>query len=133
MQSTEFAEVLAPCRWRVVDGTENSTSALYTMNFHEVQEYMSMFHIVPNTAALLSSQAFWNDLTEEEQALMEEVIPLVITRAHEDYFRLDNAAAERMEEAGLQINSVEDPQAFIDATESALCGSRNAPARPPWQ
>lgn len=115
--NTAFSELYSALQMGAVDGNENALSALHAMRFHEVQEYVTLLPVVANIAVLVMSKATWEGLSDDEQALVEEIARSTIDKNNSDYERMDNEALAKMEEAGIEVNRVEDISGFVEATE----------------
>lgn len=115
--NTEFSELYSALQMGVVDGNENALSALHAMRFYEVQEYLSLIPVVANIAVLAMSKSTWEDLSSEEQQLMEEIAQSTVDKNNSDYEQMDNEALEKMKAAGIEVNGVEDISEFVEMTE----------------
>lgn len=116
--STSFAELYGALQTGTVDGNENALSALSSMRFNEVQDYLSLVPVVANIAVLAMSKATYDALPPEQQKLIEEIAKKTIERNNADYAKLDAQALEGMKAAGLKVNTVEDLSSFVEATKS---------------
>ncbi|KJS20624.1 MAG: hypothetical protein VR78_01160 [Hoeflea sp. BRH_c9] len=115
--STSFAELYGALQTGTVDGNENALSALSSMRFNEVQDYLSLVPVVANIAVLTMSKTTFEALSPEQQTLIEEIAKKTIDRNNADYARLDAEALEKMKAAGLKVNTVEDLSSFVEATK----------------
>lgn len=115
--STSFAELYGALQTGTVDGNENALSALSSMRFNEVQKYLSLVPVVANIAVLAMSKSTFEALPPEQQKLIEEIGRKTVQRDDTDYTKLDAEALEKMKEAGLKVNTVDDLSSFVEATK----------------
>jgi tripartite ATP-independent transporter DctP family solute receptor len=111
-----FSELYSAMQQGTVDGQENPLSNIVASSFFEVQKYLSLSGHIYNTSVFFFSDNFWNSLTDEQKAIIEEC-----SREARDYTRKINqeSEAENLEickNAGMEVNEV-DKAAFIEAVQ----------------
>lgn len=114
--STSFAELYGALQTGTVDGNENALSALNAMRFNEVQEYLTLLPTVANIAVLVMSKSTYESMSEEEQALIDEIGKRTVEKNNSDYASMDAEALESMKQEGLKVNEVDDLSSFVEAT-----------------
>ncbi|WP_088105784.1 TRAP transporter substrate-binding protein [Halalkalibacter urbisdiaboli] len=67
-----FTELFAALQQRTVDGQENPYATIYLQKFHEVQDHVSNTHHIYSPFVFLMSKSFFDDLTEEQQQIVQE-------------------------------------------------------------
>ena len=67
-----FTEVYNGLQQGVVSGQENPLANIYTMRFHEVQDYLSLTNHAYHAYAAVMNQDSWDSLPEDLQAVMLE-------------------------------------------------------------
>jgi tripartite ATP-independent transporter DctP family solute receptor len=67
-----FPEVYSALQQGVVDGQENPIATIRSMNFFEVQKFLSMTHHVYTPSAVLISPKLWSSLTAEQKAMLQK-------------------------------------------------------------
>jgi C4-dicarboxylate-binding protein DctP len=67
-----FTEVYNGLQQGVVSGQENPLANIYTMRFHEVQDYLSLTNHAYHAYAAVINQDSWDSLPEDLQAVMLE-------------------------------------------------------------
>ncbi|SES28039.1 DctP family TRAP transporter solute-binding subunit [Salipaludibacillus aurantiacus] len=67
-----FTELFSALESGVVDGQEGTYPNMRYNQFHEVQEYFTDTGHIYSPTVLLISKSFWDDLTDEEQAALQE-------------------------------------------------------------
>ena len=110
------SELYSAMQQGTVDGQENPLSNIVASSFFEVQKYLSLSGHIYNTSVFFFSDNFWNSLTDEQKAIIEEC-----SREARDYTRKINqeSEAENLEickNAGMEVNEV-DKAAFIEAVQ----------------
>ena len=111
-----FTELFTGLQQGTVQGQENPLSIIETSKFYEVQKYLSMSRHIYNTSTFFINPAFYDSLTDEEKAIVDEE-----AKIGRDYMRKMNdefeaGAIERLKEHGMQINEV-DSKAFVEAVK----------------
>lgn len=67
-----FTEVYNGLQQGVVEGQENPLANIYTMRFHEVQDYLSLTNHAYHAYAAVINQGTWDSLPEDLQQIMLE-------------------------------------------------------------
>lgn len=67
---TSFGELYGALQQGVVDGQENPISLIYVSNFHEVQDYMTIWNYSADAIGILTNQALWEKLSGPEQEIV---------------------------------------------------------------
>ena len=108
-----WPEVFTALQQGVIDGQDNPYIVNYTMNFHEVQDYLTEVHYNYSLQPLVTGIDSWNAMSEEEQA--------IVTRAGLEaqmyalLFQVEqaNAAKQAMIDAGVEVSAVDDEERWI--------------------
>lgn len=66
---TSFGELYGALQQGVVDGQENPISLIYVSNFHEVQDYMTIWNYSADAIGILTNVALWDGLSAREQEI----------------------------------------------------------------
>ncbi|GHA88010.1 TRAP transporter substrate-binding protein [Modicisalibacter luteus] len=112
-----FTEVYNGLQQGVVEGQENPLANIYTMRFHEVQDYLSLTNHAYHAYATVMNKQSWESLPEDLQKVMVEAFDngretsRELTRQQEDKI-LENIKGD------IQINEIteEARSAFIEAS-----------------
>ena len=91
-----FAELYVGLEQHTVDAQENPYEVICSSKFYEVQDYVVETNHLPHLLALITSDAFYKDLPEEEQAIIDEAAALATAYAREQ-------AVERTDSRLLEI------------------------------
>ncbi|WP_110665896.1 TRAP transporter substrate-binding protein [Salinicola halophilus] len=112
-----YGEVFQSLKTGVIDGAENNFPSFESSNHYEVAKYFSETEhlIIPECLCVASSS--WDALSDEDQ----EIVRAAAQSAAEEQRRLWDERVEEsrkvVEAAGVEINGIEDKQAFQDRME----------------
>lgn len=104
-----FTEVYNGLQQGVVEGQENPLANIYTMRFHEVQDYLSLTSHAYHGYAAVINQNSWDSLPEDLQQIMLEAF---------DNGR-DTARKLTLEDEGRILKEIEDEIAINEITPEA--------------
>lgn len=112
-----FTEVYNGLQQGVVSGQENPLANIYTMRFHEVQDYLSLTNHAYHAYATVINQDSWNSLPEDLQAVMREAFDNGRDTSRELTLQDEETILEAIQDE-IAINELtpEQRQAFIDAS-----------------
>lgn len=112
-----YAEAYMALQQGVADGLENPMSAIESMKFYEVQDYIILTHHVTNACFFVMNDAKFNKLSKEDQGIINqaftEASKLIVDILDED----DRSLVSFFEAEGLEIIEP-DIDAFMAATAS---------------
>jgi C4-dicarboxylate-binding protein DctP len=103
-QKLAFSEVYLALQTGQMDGQENTWSNIYSQKFHEVQPYITESNHGLLDYMLVTSDRFWEGLSDDVRSELEKIIDEVTTRVNE-------LAEEQNQEA---------KQAIIDSGKSEI-------------
>ncbi|PTX17318.1 tripartite ATP-independent transporter solute receptor, DctP family [Halanaerobium congolense] len=112
-----FSEVYTALEQGTIDAQENPLAVIYSNNFAEVQEYLSMTQHFYNPALLLISESFYSSLPEDYKEIVRKSASEA--KEYERYLSIlaDERLLGKLQEEGMEVNSV-DKDAFVEATKS---------------
>ncbi|WP_394426748.1 TRAP transporter substrate-binding protein [Vreelandella stevensii] len=112
-----FTEVYNGLQQGVVSGQENPLANIYTMRFHEVQDYLSLTNHAYHAYATVINQDSWNSLPEDLQAVMLEAFDNGRDTSRELTLQDEETILEAIKDE-IAINELtsEQRQAFIAAS-----------------
>lgn len=106
----------------VVDGQENPVSAIYNNNFHELQKYMTLDRHVYATDFLLINEQYFQSLSPEDQAIVEEAGKLAgnMGRSIQEFTAANGLLA--VQEAGMEVYTPtpEELEQFRDKAQPSI-------------
>jgi tripartite ATP-independent transporter DctP family solute receptor len=112
-----FGELYTALQTGVVDGNENGPLTLYGKKFYEVQKYMTLLPVVSNGGIFLMSKVTWDKISGEHQLAVTKCIPVWRKKMDQDALEKGGWAIGKMKEQGLQVDTVEDLNPFVEATK----------------
>lgn len=117
--SMAFGEVFSALEQGVVDGQENPWSTILTSRFNEVQDYGSQTRHVYTPFLILIGEEFYEGLSEEDQALIQEAAVQAATYQRTISREYDTYAKEELANSGMEITELTDEQlaAFQEAVQ----------------
>ncbi|MFW5680761.1 MAG: TRAP transporter substrate-binding protein [Pseudomonadota bacterium] len=110
-----FSEVYQSLRTGVIDGAENNYPSFESTGHFEVAGYYSISEHLIIPECFCMNLRLWEQLSAEDQALVEELARESAAMQRELWAESDAAAKEAVIAAGVEINEVEDKAAFQDA------------------
>lgn len=109
-----FPELYLGMQTGVVDGQENPLPTINSGKFYEVQDHLALTgHLVQFVAPLVSEDA-WNAASEEDRAVVLEVLNAKGDAYNESVIELEEKLVTDLETAGMQVTRP-DRAAFADA------------------
>lgn len=111
-----FGELYSALQQGVFDAQENPLAIIYSSSFFEVQKYVSMTQHVWGSAALVVSSQVWNQISPEDQALVEAAAKSWGEKQRQMVADSDAEMIEKLKAAGMEFNDV-DRAAFVAAVQ----------------
>lgn len=105
-----YAEVFTGLQQGTIDGQENPNSTIVDANFYEVQKYMTLTEHVYGFLGLHMGNGFYEDLTDEEKAAVEESAKIAIEKQREICNQANEEAVQTIKDAGVEVIELEDEQ-----------------------
>lgn len=117
--SMAFGEVFSALEQGVVDGQENPWSTILTSRFDEVQDYGSETRHVYTPFLILIGEEFYDGLSEEDQALIQEAAVQSAEYQRTISREYDTYAKEELANRGMEITELSDDElsAFQEAVQ----------------
>ena len=112
-----FKEVYTALQTGVVDGQENPIETIYAQKFYEVQDGVAMVDYIVKPAYVMVSEPFWQDLSEDDQAVLREANEASTAKVLDLLPAQEEAIIAEMEAAGVTV-TYPDKEEFIEATQS---------------
>ena len=124
-----FSEVFTSLQNGTIDAQENPLALIRSASFNEVQSHVNMTDHVRSWIYLTISEQTWNQLSEEDQAAIEEAAQ--IAQEHERELFLESLEADRqyLEENGMTFVEV-DKKAFAEKARDAVLSNVSEEIRP---
>ena len=113
-----FSELFTALEQGTVDAEEAVPSAAYTSKTYEICKYYSLTQHFWLPTCMFISEKFFQTLSLEDQALIEEAGDQAMEYQWEYHKQADEESLEIMKEAGTQVNEVKDKTPFVKAAHS---------------
>ncbi len=115
-----FTETYSGLQLKTVEGTEQPLNAIQEMKFYEVQDYITMSNHAQMASFMAMNSDFYNGLSDEDKALLDEIKPEMEIFAKENLQQMLTEKFDAIKEAkpGIKVEELteEERQAFIDAS-----------------
>ena len=112
-----YGEVYTALQQKTIDGQENAVINIYPSKLYEVQKYMSMTNHILSFVVLVSSEDFYNSLSDADNALVDQAAQVAV-EWHRGYVDdLTSELTEAMIKEGVQVNYPADMKPFQEATK----------------
>jgi TRAP-type transport system periplasmic protein len=105
-----WPEVYSGLQQGVIDGQENPAGNVTSNNLYEVQDYLIKTGHVYAANVFMISEQFWNELTEEEQQIVEEAALETREVQREFAAEEDEEAFAELEEIGMNISELSEEE-----------------------
>ena len=114
-----FSELFTGLQQNTVNGQENPPTLIYASGFQQVQKYLTIDNHVHNFLPILTNEAWFNSLSEEDQAALTECAANMVTNQRNIELEDNETIVEKLEAEGMEVNYLTDEeyQAFVDAVQ----------------
>lgn len=109
-----FNEVYTALQAGVLDGFEHAASMTYSAKLYEVSDHLALTRHLFGPTAMAYSMPLWNQLTPEQQALLEEAAVFSLTVARAMAPGREQEALQKLQGVGMTITEV-DTTPFVEA------------------
>lgn len=113
-----FSELYAALRQGVVDGQENPLQNISDGKLFEVQKHLALTGHIYNSAYVVISESFYQNLKPEERAAVEAALKEASDWQFNYIAERDGELLEALKQAGMEVTQP-DPEAFRAATAPA--------------
>lgn len=112
-----FAEVYGLIYGGIIDGNEQPLGFVYSMNFFEVQPYLSMTAHFYNPRNYIFSESLWLQLTSAQQLIILDATEYAITRMNTHHSANQAIIMQNILDTGMQVTHITDENmaAFVAA------------------
>lgn len=109
-----FNEVYTALQAGVLDGFEHAASMTYSAKLYEVSDHLALTRHLFGPTAMAYSLPLWNQLTPEQQALLQEAADFSLTIARAMAPGREQEALQKLQAVGMTITEV-DTTTFVEA------------------
>lgn len=115
-----FTETYSGLQLKTVEGTEQPLNAIQEMKFYEVQDYITMSNHAQMASFMAMNSDFYNGLSDEDKALLDEIKPEMEAFAKENLQQMLTEKFDAIKDTKPEIKveelTEEERQAFIEAS-----------------
>lgn len=111
-----FNEVYTALQTGVLDGFEHAASQVYSAKLYEVAKYVALTRHLFGATAMSYSLALWNQLSPDDQALVQEAADFAIEVARAMAPGREQRALNKLVEKGMVITTVDTSPFVAKAT-----------------
>lgn len=112
----DFNELYSAMDQGTVDGQENPLNTIYSMKFHEVQQYVSLTGHNYSPGIVVMSEKAWASLTDEQQNIVENAMEEAKVYQRATLSDINEKIIADLEEYGTTVTHP-DLDAFAEATK----------------
>lgn len=109
-----WSDVFTATQQGAVDGLEIPLAVIYTNKFPEITKYLSLTRHSINTPALVMSGQTFKKLPEKAQQDVRTAARNTVKRQRAKMEEINAGILQKLKDAGMQVNEVENPAAFRD-------------------
>src|SRR5690606_20992776 len=107
-----WSDVFTATQQGAVDGLAIPLAGIYTNKYPEITKYLSPTRHTINTPALVMSGQTFKKLPEQAQKDVRTAARNTVKRQREKMAEINAGILEKLKQAGMQVNDVENPAAF---------------------
>jgi TRAP-type C4-dicarboxylate transport system substrate-binding protein len=98
-----FSELFVGLEQHTVDAQENPYEVIVSNGFYEVQDYVIETNHLPHLLALITNEDFYNDLPDDQKAIIDEAAQIAKDYAREQAVARADDRIATIEENGCQV------------------------------
>lgn len=114
-----FSELYTALQQHTVDGQENPVSTIKTNHFEDVQKYLSLTGHFYFPRRYVISEAFFQQQSPENQALLTECALEAAKAQNEAYINSEASFIQQLKDGGMEVNEP-DKDAFIQLAQENI-------------
>jgi len=105
-----FGELFTALQQKTVDGQENPFELIYTVKFHEVQDYISKTQHIYTPYIMIINKDFYEGLSDENRMIIDEAVVEATNYEREISKQKDLESEEAIKAAGVEIIELTDEE-----------------------
>lgn len=114
-----YNDIYSAMQQGTIDGFESDAVGAVTSKFYEVSKYMTVSAHFNNTMVLLMSDAAYNGVSAEDQAIMQEAGAAAAKASYDCSVERNDAAIQTLKDAGLTVNEI-DMSTIYEAVQPVI-------------
>jgi TRAP-type C4-dicarboxylate transport system substrate-binding protein len=103
-----FSELFVGLEQHTVDAQENPYEVIVSNGFYEVQDYVIETNHLPHLLALITNEDFYNDLPDDQKAIIDEAAQIAKDYAREQAVARADDRIATIEENGCQVVEISE-------------------------
>ncbi|SEL75150.1 tripartite ATP-independent transporter solute receptor, DctP family [Roseivivax marinus] len=107
-----WGETFTAAQQGTIDGLEIPLAVIASNKYADVVEYLSLTQHTYSALDILASERFLSGLSDEQRTTVTEAVDAAIETQRQTVQENADAVLAHLEEAGMTINEIEDPEAF---------------------
>lgn len=115
-----LSEVYTALQTGVIDGMDIDLDALMTEKYYETAENLTITNHMTFPAVFVISEKVYNDLPEEDQAIVDEATKRAIAWANEETVKRETETLQTLREKGINVVDLTDNSSFIEAKNNVI-------------
>jgi len=112
-----YDQLMSALQTGVVDGAENNYPSYDTGQHYRLAKYYSLTGHLMIPEILVFSKRTWSSLSKADQDLIMASTKETQQEQRKLWYEMEEKSIKHMQEAGAEINKVEDKKAFVDAVK----------------
>jgi len=105
-----FGQIYDALREKKVDGQENPITTIYSSNFYEVQQFLTLSHHVFTPFVLMYSKKLWDGVPLEDQKIIEQATKEGALYTAQVNRKLMQELLPQLEKRGMSIGKIESAE-----------------------
>lgn len=115
-----YGEIYSGLQTGVLDGIEMDLTALVVEKHYEVAKYVTETGHYTWPVALIMNLDAWNQLSPEDQKIMQEAATETVAFNHQNVRELDEKSIKFLKENGMEFNKIDDMTPFFESTRGVV-------------
>lgn len=111
-----YGELYTSLEQNIIDGAEAANTNYYSKKFYEAAPHWAMVGWTNDLGICVMSDSFYNELSDENKAIVDECVKEMIDKERELYTASEDECLGYLKDAGVEITEP-DRQPFIDAAQ----------------
>nr|WP_067293035.1 TRAP transporter substrate-binding protein [Marinobacterium profundum] len=105
-QPLAWGEIYTSLQQGLIQGQESALLSVHTQRFFEAQKYLSLTEHMYSNHVWFTNKEFWDNLSDEQQSLINEVAQEAITLQRELSEQQNQETVAILKKAGMEVNVV---------------------------
>ncbi|MBW2022510.1 MAG: TRAP transporter substrate-binding protein [Deltaproteobacteria bacterium] len=107
-----WGEVFTAVQQGTIDGLEIPIAVIQNNGFYEITKYLSLTNHTYSALGVLMAKRVWNKLSSGQKEAVRKAARIAIVREREMNMANVKRLVDKLQEEGMKINAIKDPNAF---------------------